>query len=192
MDMKRTKMEIEIRAFIDDFSSIKEILSELGAKKVDETIIEDIWFCKDHIKSYEETKMNKVGSYGLRFRLQKDRKPQICIKTILNENDHQVFGEFETEFENPKEMEKIFQILGFKKFCVVNKKRETYSYENMKINLEDIRGFNPCIEIEIIDHGNFEENKKKMHKITDLLKIKEENRINTSITSLFMEKNSFK
>jgi len=59
-------MEIEIRAFIDNFDKLREKLAILKAKKVDETKIEDIWFCKDNINTYEETKMDKIGSYGLR------------------------------------------------------------------------------------------------------------------------------
>jgi adenylate cyclase class 2 len=185
-------MEIELRAFIDDFESLREKLKKLDAKKIDETEIEDVWYCEKHITSYEETKMNKIGSYGLRIRNQKGREPEVCIKTIMKENDHQVFGEFETAFTDVNQMRKIFEILGFKEFCVVTKKRETYSFDNVHINLEDIKGFAPCVEIEILDDANIDENKKKLHKVMDIFEIDEKDRIDGSITSLYMEKNSFK
>ncbi len=189
---KGGKMEIELRAFVKDFDPVKNCLKEIGAHKTDETEIEDIWICDKNITNYEDAKMNKVGSYGLRFRIQKGRANEICIKTIINEKDHQIFSEYETSFDDLEQMKNIFKILGFKIFCVLKKKRETYSFKNMKINLEDIEGFKSCIEIEILGEDNFEEKKKKLHEIMDILKINKEDRINTSITSLFMEENSFK
>jgi predicted adenylyl cyclase CyaB len=182
-------MEIEIRAFVDDFEKLRVRLSQLGSKKVEDTKIKDVWFCKNDVQSYEGTKMNKVGSYGLRVRTIND-KTELTVKTIINEGDHQIFGEFETGVDSPDEILKILSALGFKQFCVVDKKRESYELEGMTINLEDIKGFKPCIEIEIIADGNFSENKDKIHQVLDMLDIPEENRIDTSITSLYMEENS--
>ncbi|MFH1589917.1 MAG: class IV adenylate cyclase [archaeon] len=185
-------MEIEVRSFIKDFSSVKKQLNLLNAKKIDETKIEDIWFCKNNINTYEETKMNKVGSYGLRIRLQSGRKPELNVKTIVSEKDHQIFGEHEVLVDDADTMRTILENLGFKVFCVLKKIRETYEFEDMKINLEDIEGFPPCIEIEILEEENLESNKEKIHEVLDQLGLDKKDRIDTSITSLFMEKYVFK
>ena len=185
-------MEIEVRAFVNDFDKVKQRLIEINAVKIDETEIEDIWICKNDVKCYEDTKMNKVGSYGLRLRIQKDRPHEITVKTIVSERDHQIFDEIETEFKDINKMKKILEIIGFKIFCVLKKKRETFSYRDMKINLEDIEGFRPCVEIEIIDDNNFEDHKDAIRNVFNLLNIDEKDRIETSITSLFMEENAFK
>ncbi|MEA3515365.1 MAG: CYTH domain-containing protein [Nanoarchaeota archaeon] len=184
-------MEIEIRAFIKDFNKLKSKLDLLKAKKIDETDIEDIWFCKKEVTTYEETKMNKVGSYGLRIRLQDGRLPEITVKSIVSEGDHQIFDENETAFNDVEQMKKIFFVLGFKNFCTVKKNRKTYQYKDMKINLEDIEGFPPCVEIEILEDEMFEDHKEKIHSVLDMLEIDKDYRIDTSITSLFMEKFAF-
>lgn len=185
-------MEIEIRSFVKDFGYVKHQLDLLKAKKIDEAEIEDLWFCKKEINSYEDTKMDKVGSYGLRIRLQKGKAPELNVKTMVSEKDHQVFEEHEVVFENASIMRKILESLGFKVFCTLRKKRETYQFEDMKINLEDIDNFPPCVEIEIQDTKNFEKNRKRIHSILDRLGLDEKDRINTSITLLFMEKYAFK
>ncbi|MFH1770291.1 MAG: CYTH domain-containing protein [archaeon] len=185
-------MEIEIRSFVKDFGYLKHQLDKLKAKKIDETEIEDQWFCKKNIHSYKETKMNKVGSIGLRIRLQKGRPAELNVKTIVSKKDHQVFDEEEIVIEDAGNMRSILESLDFKVFCVLKKNRETYQFENMKINLEDIDNFPPCVEIEILDTKNFNKNRKKIHKILDQLGLDKKDRITTSITSLYMEKFAFK
>ncbi|MFT4303993.1 MAG: class IV adenylate cyclase [Candidatus Woesearchaeota archaeon] len=184
-------MEIEIRSYIKNEELLRKQLELKGIKKISETSIEDIWYCKKSIQSYADTKMNKVGSYGLRIRLQDNKYPELTIKTIVNESDHQIFDESETEFKDVKSMQKILDILGFKVFCTVKKKRETYKNEKMCINIEKFENFPLCIEVEIIDSGEFQKNKDLIHSLMDDLGIDENDRIDTSITSLYMEKNSF-
>ena len=185
-------MEIEVRAFVEDMEYVKKRLHDLGIQKIDSTQIEDVWFCRKELTDFEQTKMDKVGSFGLRLRLQKDRKPEITVKSIVSDGDHQIFKENETAFEDIGEMRSILSILGFKVFCILKKYRETYGLDNMKVNLEDIEGFRPCVEIEILDDSDFDSNKRKMEKFLYELHIRPEDKIQTSITHLFMRENSFK
>lgn len=185
-------MEIEVRAFVSSLKDIENKLLRLNAKKIETTDIEDVWFCRQEFQSFKEVKQDKVGSYGLRVRLQKGKRPELNVKVLIAENDHNIFKEHETQFESYKEMKQILESIGFKVFCILKKKRMTYGFDNMKINLENIEGFPACVEIEIINDKDFARHKKTMHDLLSKLGIKENNMIKKSITALFMERYSFK
>jgi predicted adenylyl cyclase CyaB len=184
-------MEIEVRAHVRDMDSLKDKLAKLGSEYIGRSNIEDQWFCRKEVDSYECTKMNKVGSFGLRIRLSDDAEPRLCIKTIVTEGDHQIFDEVEAIFIGVDEMRRILSILGFKEFCRLKKERFVYLYDNMEINLEKIEGFGDFVEIEILDSCDFAVNKLSIHKILDQLEIKDEDRLTTSITSEYMHRYAF-
>ena len=185
-------MEIEIRSFIEDFDGVRERLLAMKAEKLEETDIKDIWYCPNDAESFEDVQMDKKGSIGIRLRHEKGKRPEINIKTIVTENDHNVFDEVETNFDSIEHMKKMLRLLGFKPFCRIVKHRETYGIDTMKINLENIEGFPPCIEVEIIDDKDYDENLEKIENLMAELEIPQDKRIEKSITNLFMHENSFK
>ena len=185
-------MEIEIRAFVDNLESIEKKLKLMKVKKTEITQIKDIWYGPKDASSYEDVKMDHVGSYGLRLRQEKDKPAELNVKAIITHGDHNVFDEAETNINNIDQMKTILKLIGLKPFCVLEKKRTTYSLDNMKINLEDIKGFEPCIEIEILADEDFDKHKEKIHKMIEKLGIKNKDIIEKSITLLFMKKYGFK
>ncbi|MBN2052728.1 CYTH domain-containing protein [Candidatus Woesearchaeota archaeon] len=185
-------MEIEIRAFIKNFSSIKAKLKKLRCKRLSKTSIIDIWFCKQEAKSFNEIKMDSVGSTGIRIRKENGKLAELNVKTITRVNDHNVFEELQTDFKNIEEMKKILGRLGYKPFCVIKKKREIFQFDEMKINLEDIKGFPPCLEVEIIAEKEYNSKLDKIKKLLLDLGISEKDQIEKSITALYMEKYAFK
>lgn len=185
-------MEIEIRSFLEDFDELRQRLLAMKAKKLEETDIEDIWYCPKEATSFDDVQMDKKGSIGIRLRHERGKRPEINVKTIVTENDHNVFDEVETNFDHIDHMKKMLRLFGFKPFCRINKHRETYGIDKMKINLENIEDFPPCIEIEIIDDKDYDENLKKIEDVMAKLEIPEDKRIEKSITNLFMRENAFK
>jgi len=184
-------MEIEVRAFIKNFKSIKMKLKGLSCKRISKTKIIDTWFCKQEAKSFNDIRMDSVGSTGIRVREVKGKLPELNVKTITRVNDHNVFEELETSFADMDAMEKILLRLGFKPFCRISKKREAFSLGEMTINLEDIEGLPPCIEVEIIANKSYGSKLRKINKLLSKLGISEKDRIKKSITALYMEKFSF-
>lgn len=188
-------MEIEIRAFVKNLKEIETKLVKLGAKKLKQQYIIDYWFCPKTFKNFKQIQMNKPGSYSLRIRRLKENNKE-CLelnaKAISAEKDHNIFIEHETNINNAEETKEILEILGFKTYCILEKTRTVYQKKNMLINLEDIKEFNPAIEIEIIADEETEIHKKTITEMLKQLGIKEKDVIKTSITNLFMKKYAFK
>ena len=188
-------MEIEIRAFIENEQEIEQKLINLGAQFLAEKEILDIWFCDKNAKHFDQIKQDKPGSFGLRLRKEKFQdkiKYEINCKVLEKNKDHNAFHEFETEIKNFKQMEKILKSIGFKDFCTVNKKRKIFQFKNCKINIEKIEGFRPAIELEIISDKDIEKHKNFLQNILNELNIKQKDKIEKSITFLYMSEFCFK
>ncbi|MFH0978222.1 MAG: CYTH domain-containing protein [Candidatus Woesearchaeota archaeon] len=188
-------MEIEIRAFVEDFSLIQLKLAEIGTTLLANNHIIDLWFCESRYTKFEEVQQDKPGSYALRIRQcddSKSHKVELNCKVLELEGDHNAFHEYETIVGDLGQTRKILEALGFKVFCTIDKMRKTYKFGNCTINLEDIKGYRPAVELEIIDDKDIENNKLKLHKLMGQLNILEANKIEKSITYLFMKEFSFK
>lgn len=188
-------MEIEIRAFVKSLELIESNLIELKAKKLKQQHIIDYWFCPKNFTRFNQIQMNKPGSYSLRIRQLKQNGKEyleLNTKALETEEDHNVFIEHETAIDDIEETRKILEIIGFKIYCVLEKRRTVYKKGNMLINLEDIKAFNPAVEIEIISDEETDAHKKTITKTLKQLGIKEKDIIKTSITNLFMKKYAFK
>ncbi len=186
-------MEIEIRAFVKSAKDVEEKIKNLGANLSERIRIIDDWYCINSAKDYSEIKMDKPGSYGLRIRttfLDDKKKFEINCKVLEKEFDHCAFNEYETQIKEIDEAEKILKAIGFKRFCSIDKKRTSYNLKNATINIEEINGFNPAVEIEIIDDKDIEKHQEDIKTILKNLEIKKEDIIEKSITRLYMDKNS--
>jgi predicted adenylyl cyclase CyaB len=186
-------MEIETRAFINNAEKMEIKIKSLGASFLEKIRIIDDWYCINSAKDYSEIKMDKPGSYGLRIRTtfaEDKKKFEINCKVLEKEFDHCAFNEYETEIKDLAEMEKILESIGFKKFCSVDKKRTSYKLMNTTINIEEINGFKPAIEIEIIDDKEIEKHQDNIKNIMKSLEIKDGDIIEKSITRLYMDKYS--
>jgi adenylate cyclase class 2 len=187
-------MEIEIRAFIDNAEDFQSKVEKLGASFDSEKQIVDYWFCKKESTKFEEVQQHEPGSYALRIRKSikgKKEKIELNCKVLEELGDHNAFHEYETGIENFEKMKLILEYLGFKIFCIIDKKRKTYRLENCLINIEDIKGFRPAVELEIISDTKAGQ-KEKLHKILEKLGIKEKDKIEKSITHLYMKEHSFR
>lgn len=193
------KHEVEYRALID-IKTFKTLFN-IGKKKYSKSfrgplIIQDAYFCPQHVKKFKEVEMNEVGSYSLRLRREiENGKESIALNTkiIKNIGDHNAWLEREVTVSSYEECKEILKAIGFKIFFELKKSR--YSFQDQEINvcLEDIENFQSAVEIEIITSENKTEEAKI--KLLDYLKennIKKENIVKKSITNLLMrEKASF-
>lgn len=188
-------MEIEIRAFVKDLKEIETKLVRLKAKKLKQQHIIDYWFCLGRFTNFRQIAQHKLGSYSLRIRQLKEKNKkylELNVKVLSTKGDHNAFIEHETGITDFEETKNILHALGFKIYCVLEKQRIVYQKQNMLINLEDIKGFNPAVEIEIIADKEADLHKQTITKILKQLGIKERDIIKTSITNLFMKKYAFK
>jgi adenylate cyclase, class 2 len=188
-------MEIELRAFIDNFEEIEATLQKIGAKLTGTIEILDLWFCDKNSTKIEQVRQHEAGSYGIRIRRSRKDGQEIIemnSKVLETKGDHNVFHEYETEIKDLEQGRKILESIGFKVFCTVDKKRKIFEFENCTVNLENIKGFRPAVELEIIADKNIEDHKTYLKELLDKLGIKEEDKIEKSITYLYMEEFCFK
>lgn len=186
-------MEIEIRAFIDNIQEFEERVKNLGAVFDSEVHITDYYFCDKKSTKFEQVQQDKPGSYGLRIRhFVKDNieKTELNCKVLEELEDHNAFHEYETEVESFEQAKLVLEKIGFKVFCILDKKRKKYKLDNCSINIEDIKGFKPAVELEIISE-NKENHKEALRELLNKLGIKEKDKIEKSITFLYMKEHSF-
>jgi len=145
--------EIEIKAKIEEDLSNKII--ENNGVFLREVFQEDIYFnhpCRDFKESDEALRLRKErNNFILTF---KGRREEGKIKKR---------EEIEAKVE--ESIIEILERLGFKKVCIIRKKRKEFSLGNVKIFIDDVENLGKFIEIE----GNEEE----IFNIMKILGIKE-------------------
>ncbi|MCL2116372.1 MAG: class IV adenylate cyclase [Methanobrevibacter sp.] len=144
-------IEVEVKAKIDDFNSLKRELKKINARKMRKEYQKDIYF-NSPIKNFAET------DEALRIR-------KISIKNKVNtvitykgpkiENEGKTREEIEMAIDDPYKICKILENLGFKKASIVVKNREIYELSEYIISLDDVEGLDPYMEIEVdLEDGN--------------------------------------
>jgi len=187
--------EVEYRALLTPKVYLN--LLEIGKKKHalninDPIIIEDSYYCSKEVTSFKEVEMDTVGSYSFRLRKEIKNNKEISklnTKIITTLGDHNAWREHETDVSSHDECDKILKSIGFKRFFTFKKKRYTYYVKDILVCLEDIKGFGPIIEVEIITTKEKEKDAKK--KLITFLKshnIKREDIVKKSVTNMLMKK----
>ncbi|MDE1825416.1 MAG: CYTH domain-containing protein [Candidatus Micrarchaeota archaeon] len=168
------KQEVEKRAILplDKKQEVVDKLIGQGAKLNGEKGVNDIYFCTNSVKSFEEVEMDEVGSYSLRIREEKHggkTERSMNVKVITSYGDHHSWAEHEIKISSIEDTEALLKVIGFKPFCKIEKNRKEFKLGNKSIFLEDILGFGLGIEVEILTTQ--EETEKAKKEIDDTLRI---------------------
>jgi len=188
-------MEIEIRAFIENIEEFKKKLETIGGVFVTQKHIIDTWFCTRDKTHFNQVRQHEPGSYGLRIRQSFENDNEVAelnAKVLEELGDHNAFHEYETEVDDKAQAKKILESIGFKVFCVMDKIRTVYKLGECLVNIEDIKGYRPAVELEIISDEDIEKHREYLKELLNKLGIKEQNKIKNSITYEFMKEFSFK
>jgi predicted adenylyl cyclase CyaB len=190
--------EVELRVIVSGIGKedIKQRILALGGISQGIRTIHDIYYCDNKCQTVEDAEMNKVGSFSVRIRKEtKNDATTITYnrKIITCEGDHNSWIQKEEErgdFESAmgEMLEK-----GYKFFFSLDKEREVFCYEDMKICLEDIVDFGLGIEIEIMSTKKEARNaKKRIRALISALDISEQDIVPKSITNIIMHQRAFK
>ncbi len=193
----KKNIEVELRALV---SNIDELRNKLNGKRIrfcKEIFLHDIYFCPKNINSLIGVEMNKVGSYSLRLRKNKNKsgKENIYLntKTITKKGDHNAWEEHETKLDDFREMKEILKQIGFKSFFELKKNRYHYKYKDLNIFLDDIKDFGACIEIEkIVFKGNEDKAKLSIIAFLKTIGVEKSKIVTKSVTNLVMKSRAFK
>jgi predicted adenylyl cyclase CyaB len=100
-----------------------------------------------------DIRMDEVGDYSLRLREEATGNKverTLNLKVITAYGDHSSWQEREVPIRSLGEMDYILKAIGFCIFLSVKKTRQAFRFKGASVLLEDIKGFGPAIEAEII------------------------------------------
>lgn len=135
-------MEIEVKAPLASFQSIRNKVKEISGKRIFRGRQIDIYF-QHPCKKFEET------DETLRIRKVKD-KAYLTYKGPRLNSSLKARLEMEVTVSDFNLIGKILVRLGFKPVMKIKKFRETWLIDDMHINLDDVEELGKFIEIEII------------------------------------------
>ena len=154
-----TELEIKIKVNQDEYERILDLISKESKHLKDET----------HLATYYLTQTMDDKNEWLRIRRENDN-------VILNfkKKDNDVIYEYEVGIDNEKNLQTIFELLGFKKDCEVNKKRKAYLYKNKyEVSFDDVDNLGLYVEFELKKYE-----KEYNEEYQDLIKLLYELEIN--------------
>jgi adenylate cyclase class 2 len=135
------KKEIEVKAKVKDFGSIKSQLEKMGCRWSDPIIQNDQIFMRKGL-NFENI---KLGDEVLRIRQAKGKSLFTLKKTQTNHLDK---IEREVEISDPVIFREALEYMDFHKEVEVHKTRIKTNYEDMEICLDEVKGLGSFVEVE--------------------------------------------
>lgn len=122
---------------------IERTLARLGAKKISEGAMEDVYFAhpsRDFGKTDEALRLRKEQEHaeltykGPRMRTQSTKaREEVTLK-----------------IDNPLAAQRIVERLGFAESYVVKKRRISYLLDELRIDVDDVDGLGEFVELEVL------------------------------------------
>jgi adenylate cyclase class 2 len=151
-------VEIEIKATFEDKEKLIKSLKSIGAEQ------EKAKHQIDEYYNHPSRDMRKTNEY-IRLRYKSgDDKGVFAYHVNISDG---VNNEFEVPVEDIKTFKKILEGLNFPLLGVIDKKRETFKFEDFIITIDEVKDIGNFIEIEM-DGEESEINSKKA-QCTELL-----------------------
>lgn len=162
-------IEVEAKAKIDNFEDVKLELKKINAKKIKTEYQEDLYFnspITDFSESDEALRIRKTEN-------ESENKIFITYKGPKIDKKSKTREEIEIEIDDYEKCKRIFEHIGFNASSIVSKKRDIYKFENYEISLDDVKGLEPYIEIEIVlnDNNDYKKAQEGLFKIFEKLNI---------------------
>lgn len=136
-------IEVESKYRSPGNEKVEKALVRLGAKKIAEGAIEDTYFShpgRDFGESDEALRLRKRADGA-----ELDYKgPRLKMENLKARE------EITIKVDNPLAAQRIIERLGFKEVCSIRKKRASYVYDKMRVDLDDVEGLGEFVEIEIL------------------------------------------
>lgn len=175
------KKEIEVKAKVKDFKSIKTQLEKLGCSFGEPVVQHDEIFLRKGIAFSE----HKLGDPVLRIRQAKDKVFFTLKKSQSFELDK---IEKEVIVNDADEMRELIDHIDFHKVMEVHKTRVKTHYKDMEICLDEIDGLGSFIELEKITDQDATIVQKDLFDFLSTLGIAEKDQVTKGYDVLLYEK----
>lgn len=136
-------LEVEVKYRSPGNDAVEKTLVRLGAKKVSEGVMEDLYFAhpsKDFGKSDE----------ALRLRKRVDEAELTYKGARLTMQHAKAREEITLKSDNPLAIQRILERLGFKEAYTVRKSRSTFLLDKLRVELDVVDGLGEFVELEIM------------------------------------------
>lgn len=134
--------EIEVKARVADMVTLLEKMKAKGIELGPELEQHDIVYGRPGAKD------NELDSVWLRIRIQNKSKIFFTLKKSVR--GHLDSIEHETIVEDPAELEKIIQLVGFEKYSDLTKKRRKAKVGDIELCVDNVYGIGNYIEGEML------------------------------------------
>ena len=137
-------IEVEVKANVKDFVSVREKLLEIGAVKIKMEHQKDIYFNaphKDFGKTDEALRIREIPEKG-------KKRFILTYKGAKMDDVSKTRKEIEIDVSEAKNTELILENLGFRKAATVMKDRDIYHLNEFIITLDKVYDVGTFVEIE--------------------------------------------
>lgn len=184
--MKEIEILVEVH---DDINKIKEVFKKFNYEGLKKTVDEYYYDpLRDTLKPDKDGGLN----HCLRLRRKNDEY-SITYKDDVFDNGKWLYSdEYETKVEKIDMVKAIFDRLGLIKFIEIDNEKETYTFENYEIVIENVKDLGLFMEVEYCtnDDVDVKEEKEKIQKFIDSLGINVSEELNIGKPELYMKRNN--
>jgi adenylate cyclase class 2 len=122
---------------------VEKSLARLGAKKISEGTIEDVYFAHP-AKDFGRT------DEALRLRKKHDSAELTYKGPRMKSDKIKAREEISVDVGSQLAAQRIIERLGFTEIGVVRKMRKSYIYDKMRVDIDDVEGLGEFVELEIL------------------------------------------
>lgn len=184
--------EIEILVEVyENKETIKEKFKDFNYEGLKVTIDE---YYYDPKRDTLKPDSNNQIDHCLRLR-SKNNEYSITYKDDIFEGDKWLYSnEFESKIESIDMVKAIFDRLGLIKFIEINNSKETYTYNDYEIVIEDVKDLGLFMEVEYCTNEDVDvkEIKDQIQKFIDSLNINVSKELNIGKPELYIKKHHIK
>ena len=186
--MKEIEVLVEV---YDDILSIKNKFKKFDYKGLKNTI--DEYYYDPKRDTLKPDKDNQL-SHCLRVR-SKNNEYSITYKDDVFDNGKWLYSnEYETEVEKIDMLKEIFNKLGLVKFIEINNSKETYTYKDYEIVLEDVKDLGLFMEVEHCTNNDVDvkEIKRQIQSFINSLNLDVSEELNMGKPEMYIKKHNIK
>ncbi|MHA2100815.1 MAG: class IV adenylate cyclase [Candidatus Kariarchaeaceae archaeon] len=174
-------IEVEIKLACDDPESVITKLKEMGAEQVNNESNMDIYFnhpVRDFGSTDEALRIREVNS-----------QVELTYKGPKFDSKSKTREEITIPVES-LEIKDVFYRLNFPVGGIVNKKRDNWTIDNVKISIDQVENLGDYVELEISSNNNenIEYDRSILYRIATSLGLNPENQIRESYLELLRDR----